>query len=426
MRETKARVRRSGKKRVHFAWIVLIGVCIFVGLSRSGINSAGGLFMAPVMAEIGCGAGEFMLYFSIESVITFLFLPVAGKLMAKYDIRFLLVAGLIFLAGAFALFGSMRSIWGWYLLSVPMAIGSVFTTQIAGPVLIGNWFKKHNGLAIGIMMASAGLCGVILQPMAGSLITNQGWRSAYVILGVIVMAIGIPAVLLTVRAEPRQMGLRPLGDGEPDAAAGESAVTHGVPAKAARKTAAFWALILFMFLITAVASFSQHMPKYAEQLGFDTAFAGGAMGFFMLGLTAGALVFGLLSDKLGAEITAVFALICGIAGILMAIFLGGQPLFFYLSVALLGFTSAGSGTLGPLLTAAVFGRKEYGEIYSTVAMGMALAGIVAMPGYGFLFDAVGSYVPALWMICIMLAACVVCVAVAFAGKKNMMRNGAWQ
>lgn len=412
------------KNHIHFAWIVLIGVCIFMGLSRSGLNSSGGLFMGPVMAELECGAGEFMLYFSISSIVTFLFLPIAGKFMVRYDIRLLLVAGLVIQAGAFALFGFMSSIWGWYLLSIPMSMGSVFTTQIAGPILIGNWFKKHHGLAMGIMMASAGLCGTVLQPLAGMLITTQGWRNAYIILGGIVMAIGIPAILLTIRMEPRQKGLQPLGAGT-SAAAEVAAAPCGVKAEAARSTAAFWALLLFMFLITAVASFSQHMPNYAEQLGYDTAFAGGAMGFLMLGMLVGSLVFGLLSDKVGAMLTTIFALACGIVGILIAIFCGSQPILFRIAIAIYGFSSASVGTLGPLLTTSLFGQKEYSEIYSTVAMGTAFAGIVAMPGYGFLFDALRSYIPALYMICIMLLGCIACVAVAFIGKEKMVRGGTW-
>lgn len=44
------------QKKLHFAWIVLLGTCIFMGLARGGINNTGGLFMVPVMADIGCGA----------------------------------------------------------------------------------------------------------------------------------------------------------------------------------------------------------------------------------------------------------------------------------------------------------------------------------------------------------------------------------
>ena len=69
MRKDRRLERKAWK--IHFAWIVLLGICVFMGLARGGINNAGGLFMAPVMEELGCGAGEFMLYFSISSIVTF-------------------------------------------------------------------------------------------------------------------------------------------------------------------------------------------------------------------------------------------------------------------------------------------------------------------------------------------------------------------
>lgn len=412
------------KGKIPYAWILLAGICVFMGLARGGINNAGGLFMAPVMEELNCSAGEFALYFSISSLVTLLFLPAAGRRMRKHDIRLLLIASLLLQAGAFALLGLMNHIWGWYLLSVPMAIGSILTTQIAGPVLIGNWFKKNVGLATGIMMAAVGFFGAVLQPLAGNLIASAGWRKTYFVLGALVMAVGIPTVLLTIRMSPQQKGLLPWGEGQTEK--GEKpAIVREISARNARKTVAFWALVFFMFFIAAAASFAQHIPKYAEQLGFGTVFAGNAMGFFMLGVLAGSMAFGMLSDQIGAQSAAVLALTCGLAAILTLIFWGGHPALFNVAVMIFGFSSAAVGTLGPLMTTAIFGRKEYSEIYSVIAMGMALAGMVSISGYGFLFDALNSYIPVLWSICGMLGICLLCVFMAFADKRRKEKAGTW-
>lgn len=51
--------------------------------------------MTPVMADLGFGAGEFMIYFSISAAGTFVFLSIAGKLMEKHGIRLLLAAALV-------------------------------------------------------------------------------------------------------------------------------------------------------------------------------------------------------------------------------------------------------------------------------------------------------------------------------------------
>lgn len=405
------------KRKLHFAWVVLLGICIIMGLSRGGINNIGGLFMTPVMTELGCGAGEFMLYFSTSSLVTILFLPKAGRLMKRYDVRILLVIGLILQAGSFAVLSYMHSIWGWYILSLPMAVGSVFTTQIVGPVLIGNWFKKCNGLAVGIMMATVGLFGAILQPLTGILITNLGWRQAYMILGIAVMVVGIPVVLLTIRKHPSDKGLFPLGDKEmPNYIGTAEKAPQGITLAEAKRTLAFWALIMFMVFTTAVACFSQHLPQYANQLGYDTIFAGKAMGFYMAGTSMGAIILGLLADIIEVKNATSIALLCGLAAALILIFEGQNPMLFCTAAILYGFSSATVGTLGPLLTISLFGEIEYGAIYAFAAMGTALAGMMAPSGFGYIYDIVQSYAPALWVNVVMLGLCVISIMVAFHKK----------
>ena len=194
----------------HFAWLVLLGLCITVGLGKSGLNNSAGLFLSPVSQDLGIGLGNLTLYFSIASIVTMVFLPIGGKLMAKYDTRVLLSIAIILQAGAFALFGLMNSVWGWYVLSIPLAVGGVLITVLAGPVLVNQWFKKRSGMALGIITAAGGLIGAFTQPLIGQLIGSQGWRSAYIIVGVAAIIIIVPTIILLLRKSPSEKGLLPL------------------------------------------------------------------------------------------------------------------------------------------------------------------------------------------------------------------------
>lgn len=90
----------------------------------------------------------------------------------------------------------MSHVWGWYLLAAPMSVGGTLITVIVGPVLINQWFRKHNGLALGILSAVGGLIGAVGQPIVASLITNAGWRFAYISVGLVSMGIVIVVALL--------------------------------------------------------------------------------------------------------------------------------------------------------------------------------------------------------------------------------------
>ncbi|MFC7679020.1 MFS transporter [Paenibacillus sp. GCM10028914] len=419
----------NNKKKFHWAWWILIGASIMVGLTRGGLNSSGGLFLSPITNDLGISMGSLTIYFSIAAIVTMVFLPIAGKLMAKYNLRALLIVAAVLQAGSFAMFGFMDSVWGWYLFSIPMAIGAVFMTQMAGPVLINNWFKKNKGLMIGIMMAVSGGLGAVLQPIIGSLIVNQGWRNTYFIIGLGVLVIIIPVIFFTLRLSPKEKGLQPYGADEVTNEEQENkapALETGVTLKAARKSSAFFALIVFFFFITAIGCIAQHIPTYAtEELGYSGTFAGNAMAGWMFGALVGALAFGFLTDKIGAKNTGIFAMILGLVPVVMLITSASNPTIFSIAMVIFGFVVASIGTLGPLLTSALFGNKEYSQIYANIALGLAVASVVALPAYGYVFDAFHSYNPVLYAIAVMLVINIVLLIVAFNGKKKLEKAGEW-
>ena len=140
------------KKGIHFAWFVLIGVLLMMGLCRGGINSGMGLFFQPISADMHIGVGEVAMMSSISALITMFWSPFAGRLLDKFDIRIITVVAVAIQAGCFAALSLVDAVWGFYALAGIMAFGSVFATQLVGPTMINRWFKDKNGLAMGIMI----------------------------------------------------------------------------------------------------------------------------------------------------------------------------------------------------------------------------------------------------------------------------------
>ncbi|MFS0841054.1 MFS transporter [Paenibacillus sp. 1P03SA] len=421
----------QNKGKIHYAWWILLGLCIMVGLGKGTLNNSAGLFLAQVSKDLGVGMGSLSLYFSVSAIVTMVFLPIGGKLLAKYDTRTLLSGAIILQAGAFALFGLMSSVWGWYILAIPLAMGGVFITVLAGPVLINQWFKKSKGLALGIMGAAGGAMGAISQPVVGNLIANQGWRTSYIIVGVAVIVIVVPIVLLLLRKSPQEKKTLPYGadfsanDTTAASHAAEAALEKGVTLAAAKKSSSFYALIAFFFLITSAASFSVHIPKYLASKGFDVVFSGNVMAINMIGVLIGSLIIGFASDRIGAKNTTFITMTLGVIAIGMLLFASSSTVVISVAVGLFGLVSASIGTLGPALTSALFGNKEYSQIYSNASMGLAISSIVALPAYGFVFDFTGSYTPVLYAMVIMLIINIICISIAFGGKKKLEQAGLW-
>lgn len=420
----------ESKKKIHYAWIILVGLSIVVGLGKGALNNSAGLFLTPVSKDLGIGIGSLSLYFSISSVVTMVVLPLGGKLMAKYDTKYLLVIAVILQGGAFAAMGLMTSVWGWYVLAIPLAIGGIFITVIAGPVLINQWFKQSKGLALGIMGASVGAIGALVQPLAGSLIATRGWSNAYMIIGIGVIVIVIPIVLLLIRKSPQDKGLLPYDKQKGSTAntidAAVDVSDHGITLAVAKKSTAFYALLMFFFLMTSIASFTLHIPTYLTNQGYTVEFAGKLMGIYMVGVLIGALALGFMSDKIGTKLTSLIAMGLGMAAIVTMLLFVDNPVLIGVGAAVFGFTTATVGTVAPMLTATLFGNREYSQIYATASLGLAVAAVIALPAYGFIYDYTGTYQGVLIGLLVMFAINVVAINLAFKSKEQLVEQGHWK
>ncbi|WP_436966000.1 MFS transporter [Staphylococcus shinii] len=414
------------KERLHFAWLILIGLCVSVGLGKAALNNSAGLFLSPVSQDLNVGVGSLTIYLSVSSIVTLLFLPFGGKLLSKYSARLVLFFAIVFQAGAFALFGLMNSIWGWYLLAIPLAIGGVFITVIGGPVLIERWFSKGKGLALGILSAIGGLLGVFAQPIIGALISQFGWRNAYFITGLGVLIIVAPIILLLIRNSPKDKNTKAYGDTSTDIDPHKQIQNiEGISYTTAKKTPAFFLLALFFFIITAISSFTMHVPTYLVNHGQKVSIAGAMMSALMVGVFVGSLVFGYLTDKIGAKKVGLLAMILGLSATILLIAMPDFIVVVAVALFLFGVFTSSIGTIAPAMASSLFGSKDYSQIYSTSSIGLALASIVALPAYGFIYDISGSYTAGLIIIILLFVVNIIAIILAFKNKEKLVKEGYW-
>lgn len=410
------------KDRLHFAWFVLLGVILIRGFAGGGLNTVSALFLPPVAAELGVGIGSLAIYLSITSVVMVFWLPIAGRIINKYDIRAVVLAGALLQAVSFAAFGRMNSVYGWYLLAVPYSMGATILANLLGPILINRWFAKNTGLMLGIQMAFVGLFGAVFQPVTSGLIARRGWRASYFILGAAVLAAVLIPGLLLLRDRPGDKGLAPYGQEEgPRAARARPGGQLNVGQAAALRSLSFYLLLLFMIAITGVAVFSQHIPSYGGLLGYSLERTGTALALASVGSAIGSIAIGMVSDRIGALKTCYGVLGVGLVAILGFLLAGRGFALFALSTFLHGLTSSGIMVLAPILTLKFYGQQDYEKIYAKVSMGAPLASILLIPAYGFIYDHMGSYVPVLLGMLLLLLLALFSIAVGW--KKRCTIDG---
>ena len=377
-------------RKFHYAFIILIGVAIIRGFSGPAINASSGLFMKTVADDIGVGIGQLSIYLSISSIATIICLPICGTLLNKYSARTVAAAGVIMQTAAFALMGTANSVWVYYVLAVPKAIGAAILVNLLGPVLLNRWFLSNKGLVMGILMTITSLMGAVFQPLLTNLIAGIGWRQTYIRFGIIALVVMLAAVILLLRNSPKEKGMEAFGFDKQDESK-KGHVTEGVTQKRAVKSLAFYMLVLFMIVLTGFASFSQHITTYGLELGFTIETVGKALAISMIGSAIGSILMGILSDKIGVITTSLGVL--GIGAIATGIFLFGSGGFgmFATATFLHGLATSAVGVIAPILTATFFGYKDYEKLFSLVMTGSPLASIVLLPAYGFIYDKFGNY-----------------------------------
>ena len=413
-----------GKIKLHYAWLILLGVILIRGFAGGGINMTSGLFLSPVSEDIGVGIGTLSIYLSITSIVMVLWLPIAGKLINKYNIRIMALVGAVLQALSFMALGYMNTVYGWYILAIPYAMGATILVNLLGPILINRWFAKNPGMMMGIQMAFVGLFGAVLQPLTSNIISQRGWRVGYIFIGGLTFFIVLLTALILLKNKPEDINLSAYGSDSKTTkrdSLGEGNATVEISEKTALKSISFYLLLLFMITITGIGVFIQHIPTYGSLLGYSVKQTGAALAYASVGSAIGSIAIGIVSDKIGSLKTCYGMIGIGILAIIGFLFSGNSFIVFSLSTFLHGLVSSGIMVLAPILTLKFYGQTDYEKIFAKVSMGAPIASIILIPVYGFIYDMTRSYQVVLYgMICLLIIAL---LSITIGWKKRCTQAG---
>lgn len=394
-------------RKIHICWLIFAGVLLIRGFAGGGINMTSGLFLMPVAGDLGVGIGSLAVYLSIVSLVMVLFLPYAGKLMNTYDVRTMTVLGAVLQALPFAGLSFMNHVFWWYLLAVPMAMGSAILVSLLGPVLINRWFSKNVGLLIGLQLAFVGFVGAVLQPVTSAIIAEDGWRRGYFMIGTLTFIVVVVAGFLFLRNRPEDKGLQPYGTEGREGENASSVVGKQTEAEqnADISPSVLYLLILFLIALTGMGVFTQHIPAFGVTRGLSVTETGRVLAFASLGNGIGSIAIGFICDRIGSLKTCYMILGLSLTAAVSFLFFAEDFWSFAVITFFHGLATSGIMVLAPVLALDFYGRKNYEQNYAKVSMGAPIASVLLVPAYGFSYDASGSYtIVLLGMICLLVIA----------------------
>lgn len=389
-----------------YGWWIVLGCTVIMAVLFASIINTFSLYVLPVTQELGIGRSSFTYFYSIVTIVSMLANPVFGMLINKIDIR-AMVSGCVILAFLGDLLLSRSTGLGMiYAGGVIMGIALSGGATIPVSVLITNWFKKQRALCIGIAMAGSGIGALIFSPLATWLIGSYGWRTAYLVMGIIILACILPFSLFIFRLKPEDKGLIAYGADEVADEEKKPAEATGFSYKETLKKPMFWLLcatiILVAIVINAVVvNFAPMLTDLGAPKNVITVSLSLAGIFIIIGKILAGRVF----DRFGSMIGTLMLMFCCIVQFFF-LYNPTTMIMALLFIVFHGLSAPSANLLPAIIIGPLFGDRDYSSKYGITSLcaslGAALSSFVA----GFFYNASHSYIG---LINFSLGASVVCL-----------------
>ncbi len=392
-----------------YGWVV-VALCFLTVAVSYGIRYSFSVFYVAILQEFGWSRASTALIFSINILVYGMMAPLVGIAVERLGPRKSISFGAALVALAILLTSLTSQLWHFYILfGVVAAMGMCATGFVPNSTLVSHWFVRRRGAAFGLFAVGFGFAYMMASGVE-PFISRLGWRSTFVLLAVLAAAI-VPVIAVFQRLEPREKGQLPDGDRQkpdsPSMAPRDNLVVNAEWASRewtlakALKTRRLWCLFLCNMFTWGVAVnlVLAHQVAFAVDEGYSSAF--GAMIFSLYGICYGlGNLLGFLSDRWGRELVATVGMALGVVGVSMLVLNQGVAtpwLMFGYSL----FFGMGLGVVSPTFTAAIadiFPGRHFGAINGIVVVGFGIGGSISPWLGGKIFDVLGTYIPAFYIV----------------------------
>lgn len=370
------------------AWLMLAGGFIAFTISAS-LMHAYSVFLLAFIAEFHWSRGESSIAYSVGQVVGGVSSPLAGSMVDRFGTRRMVLLGGCLLAVGLLGSAFATSLWQVvFLYGVVMTLGANCISMVVFAPLISRLFVARRGMAMSILQSANGFGRAISTPAAQWMVSDVGWRSAYL------WQAGVMALLILPLAAMFRGAETPAQAAAPTPLTASAGVAQQWSVAAAMRTRHFW-LLFSVYMLTSIGSFlvSLHQLAFAVDRGFDPLYAAFVLGLGSLLALPGVILTGTISDYIGRESAAILAYGISIIGVGAALMIenGDQHLLLWLHACFFGITWGARGPAITAKTADLFGGPRLGTILGAITIGSGLGAGLGAWGAGVLFDVTGSY-----------------------------------
>ena len=341
-----------------------------------------GLFLKPLTISFGWHREAASAGFSVAALTVAAASPALGFLLDRYEPRAIILPCIVVFSAALASLALLTPhLLHFYFTFFVIGLVGNGTAYIGYSRAISTWFNRRRGLALAIMLAGSALGAMLLPVLAQAIITNFGWRTAYMVLGLLALVVGFPLTAAFVRERPIAQ--------QRD----EGCSEQGKSVAEALATPAFWIIAATVCLYAiSVNGAIAHLSALLTDRGVSP--TGAAYSVAIIGATGllGRLLTGVFLDRFfGPRVSQIMLLMTVLGIVLLSV---ANSLTAGLTAAgLIGFSMGSEGDITPYLLSRYFGLKRFSTLYALTWTAYAIGGATGPMVVGRVFDTLGSYRP---------------------------------
>ena len=399
------RAQTTNEAKFFYGWVIVaVGFLAHIA-SAFSISSTLSVFLKPLSQDLGLSRGVFSLIRSGEILIGAAAAPVIGTLLDRNGGKWLMAAGGLVSGVGFLLLGQARDFWQFAIVRwILISPGDSLMGSMVVNVSISQWFVRMRGRALALAGMGHGLAKVCMPVAAASLILYTGWRGAWVVFGLVTLALVVGPALLFMRRRPEDMGLLPdgglaekQGSGTPanktDKARARLTAANDVAwtRREALGTSAFWLIVItFGVSHVGVTGLNLHVFSFVSDQGHPAMVAALVMSIIAVMQFSTPMGWGLLAERINIARLIMAKFLVQAVGILLALSDPGL-VSLYAGFFLYGIGMGGTAILAELIWANYFGRTSLGKIRGMGSLITSVFSAGGPPFFGLLFDATQSY-----------------------------------
>ena len=389
-----------GKRKLDYQWVIIVTCFVMEFVALGFCSSNKSLYLSAITEALDIKRSLFSINDSVRYLTTAVVNLFFGILIRKLGARKMVAIGFLSLIASMQVYARAESILGFYVGGALLGLGLALCTTTMIGAIIRRWVKENTGTILGFVLAANGLGGALAAQIVTPIIYEEGnpfgYRNAYHLVTVILVATGIVAVIF-LRNQPKDDTFAtPVAHKKKPRGVGWIGISY----EAARKKPYFYMALVGIFLTGMVLqSVTGTSAAHMKDVGLDAGFVATVLSVHSIALMVFKFLAGFSYDKLGLRATMI---VCDVAALVVMVLLAMvtnsvQGRVYAMIYGIFSSLALPLETIMlSLITMDLFGLQSFDKILGIVAALNTAGYAVGAPLMNVCYDAFGTYVPFIW------------------------------